>query len=716
MRPRPLFSPMWYRVAQLRPRIRAHAQFHRQHYRGDLWYVLQDHVSGRFYRFSPEAYALIGLMDGQRTVQEIWDAAGEHLGDALPTQDDVLQLMAQLHAADLLAADSMPDVEEIAERSATQKRRKFWSAVRNPLGIRIPLIDPDSFLSATSTLVRPLFGWLGALLWLAVVSYGAVLAGVHWTALTQNAFDQALSAHNIVLLAASYVVVKALHELGHGYAVKVWGGEVHDLGLMLIVFMPVPYVDATASSAFASKWRRMTVGAAGILVELFLAAGAMIVWVELEPGFLRALAFNVMLIGGVSTLLFNGNPLLRFDGYYVLCDLIEIPNLAARANRYFFYLVRHHVFGLASAESPATGEGERRWLLGYALAAFVYRMMITLGIVLLIAGKFFFIGVVLALWAGASFLVTPVAKGLRYLFTAGELDGRRGRALAASIGIFTIVAVAFGAVPLPSGTVAEGVVWVPENGRVHAGASGFVDGLLAMPGQPVRAGQPLVAMADPILVAEAAVLRAELHEHRVRLTAEEITDRVAAEVTREKVTATTTKLARLEERLAALAVTSPMVGRFVPRDGEDLVGRYLRKGDLLGYVLDFERPSLRVVVHQEDIDRVRSATDAIEVRLAHAPLEVHPARILRATPQATNRLPAPALGTSGGGSLPLDPADPRGETSLEHVFIVDLEPLEPLGTIAYGTRIHARFDHGAEPLATQIHRAVRQLLLRRFEL
>jgi len=707
---------MWYRVAQLRPRMRAHGQLHRQHYRGDLWYVLQDHVSGRFYRFSPEAYALIGLMDGRRTVQEIWDAAGERLGDALPTQDDVLQLMAQLHAADLLAADSMPDVEEIAERSATQKRRKFWGAVRNPLGIRIPLIDPDPFLSASVTLVRPLFGWLGALLWLAIVGYGAVLAGVHWTALTQNAFDQALSTHNIVLLAASYVVVKALHELGHGYAVKVWGGEVHDLGLMLIVFMPVPYVDATAASAFASKWRRMTVGAAGILVELWLAAVAMIVWGELEPGFLRALAFNIMLIGGVSTLLFNGNPLLRFDGYYVLCDLIEMPNLGARANKYFFYLVRRYVFGLTSAESPATGAGERRWLLGYALAAFVYRMMITFGIVLLIAGKFFFIGVVLALWVGASFLVTPIAKGLRYLFTAGELDGRRGRALAASAGLFAAVAVAFGAVPLPSGTVAEGVVWVPENGRVHAGASGFVDGLLAIPGQPVRAGQPLVTMADPILVAEAAVLRAELHEHRVRLTAEEIADRVAAEVTREKVTATATKLARLEERLAALAVASPTAGRFVPRDGDDLVGRYLRKGDLLGYVLDFERPSLRVVVHQEDIDRVRSATGAIEVRLAHAPLEVRPARILRATPQATNRLPAPALGTSGGGSLPLDPADPRGETSLEHVFIIDLEPLEPLGAIAYGTRIHARFDHGAEPLAAQIYRAVRQLLLQRFEL
>ena len=106
--------------------------------------------------------------------------------------------------------------------------------------------------------------------------------------------------------------MKALHELGHSYAVKRWGGEVHEIGIMFLVFMPVPYVDASESAGFQSKWQRAFVGAAGILVEIFLASLALFIWLNAEEGLVRAFAFNVMLIGGVSTLFFNGNPLLRF--------------------------------------------------------------------------------------------------------------------------------------------------------------------------------------------------------------------------------------------------------------------------------------------------------------------------------------------------------------------------------------------------------------------
>ena len=137
-----------------------------------------------------------------------------------------------------------------------------------------------------------------------------------------------LSAQNLLLLWLVFPVIKLLHELGHAYAAKAGGGEVHEMGMMLLVFMPVPYVDATAAGGFRSKWRRALVGAAGMLVELFIASLCMFVWVLVEPGVMRAVAFNVMLIAGVSTVVFNGNPLLRFDGYYILSDLIEIPNLA----------------------------------------------------------------------------------------------------------------------------------------------------------------------------------------------------------------------------------------------------------------------------------------------------------------------------------------------------------------------------------------------------
>src|SRR6185503_545443 len=128
--------------------------------------------------------------------------------------------------------------------------------------------------------------------------------------------------------------------------------------IMLLVLSPVPYVDASSAWAFQDKRKRMMVGAAGIAVELFLGSLALFVWLAVEPGAVRAVAYNVMLISGVSTLLFNGNPLLRFDGYYVLADAIEIPNLGTRANRYLGYLFQRYVLGVPDAESPAQSAGE----------------------------------------------------------------------------------------------------------------------------------------------------------------------------------------------------------------------------------------------------------------------------------------------------------------------------------------------------------------------
>ena len=137
--------------------------------------------------------------------------------------------------------------------------------------------------------------------------------------------------------------MKALHECGHGFATKVLGGEVHEAGIILLALMPVPYVDASAASAFRSKGQRVLVGAGGMLVELFLASLALFVWLLVEPGPVRAVAWNVMLIGGVSTLVFNANPLLRFDGYYILADAIDIPNLGSRANAWLGWTAERHL-------------------------------------------------------------------------------------------------------------------------------------------------------------------------------------------------------------------------------------------------------------------------------------------------------------------------------------------------------------------------------------
>ena len=312
-----LFSSSWYRVADLTPRLRSHAKIHRHRYRNQTWYILQDHSTERFHRFSPPAYHVIGLMDGTRTVQELWDLAVNQLEDDAPTQDQLIQLLGQLHAADVLQCDVPPDTDELFRRGQRQRRKLWQSRLFSVFSWRFPLFDPERVLQALLPVCRPFLGWTGAILWLLVVGPAMVLAGVHWAELTENVLDQVMTPHNMLLLWLLFPVLKLLHELGHGLAVKKFGGEVHEIGIMILVLTPVPYVDASSSWSFREKWRRIFVSAAGMVVEVFLAAIALYIWLSVEPGLIRTLAYNTMLIAGVSTILFNANPLLRFDGYYI---------------------------------------------------------------------------------------------------------------------------------------------------------------------------------------------------------------------------------------------------------------------------------------------------------------------------------------------------------------------------------------------------------------
>lgn len=708
-----LYSSSWYRVAALKPRLRAHVAIHRQRFRGELWYVVQDHQTGRFHRLSPAAHHAVCLMDGRRSIQRIWEIVSDRLGEDQPTQEEMVRLLALLHNSDLLLGELPPDMDELAERSQTMARGALLTKLRNPLALRLPLFDPDRLLTATMPLMRPFFSIFGFIAWLALVVTGLALTVVHWPALVDNVTDQAFSARNLLLLLAVYPALKTLHELGHAYATKAWGGEVHEMGVMLLVLVPVLYVDASASTAFREKWRRALVGGAGIMVEMALAAGAIILWVHAEPGLVRALAFNVALIGGVSTLLFNGNPLLRFDGYYVLSDLIESPNLASRSNKYFFYLLRRHPFGLHDEAPPAVARGEGRWLVAYALASFAYRLSMILGIALFIASKMFFVGVALAIAALMGALVWPALTGIRYLLVSPQLARHRTRAIIVSAAAVAAVLALFFAVPVPYATISEGIVWVGDQSTVRALGDGIVGAVKVSNGTSVEAGAVLVTLQDPVLSAEHVVLQRQLDELRLRLEAVKIEDVVDANLLREQIRHIEGQLAQNTEQLADLVIKASHAGRFLlTDDADDLPGRFLRRGDVVGYVLTDDEPIIRTVVPQTDADLVRRRTDRIGIETADQLAQPIPAAVLREVPAATAEIPHLALATVGGGTVVLDPAHPDKPAPLETLFHFDLSA--PQLPARLGERVFVRFDHGREPIALRIARGIRQLFLRQF--
>lgn len=710
----PLFSPSWYRVSDLKPRLKSHANLHRHEYRNHLWYVLQDRATDRFFRFTPDSYYLIGLMDGKRSLGEIWQATVRFLGDHAPTQNETIRIMSQLHAADMLQCDITPNASEIFSRHSKQRWLKWTQRIAHPLAIRIPLFDPDRLLVAALPYVRPLISWFGLAVWALVVGWAAVLAAQHWEQLTGSVIDQAFTANNLLLLWLIYPLVKALHEFGHGITARAWGAAVHEMGIMLLVLIPVPYVEASSTTAFPEKGKRMAVAAAGIMVELFLAALALFLWLVLEPGLLRALAYNVMLVGGVSTLLFNGNPLLRFDGYYVFADAIEVPNLQARSKKYLGYLVQRYIYGNEDAKSPVETPGEHQWLLFYGVTSSIYRLFIMFVIITFIAGKFFFVGIALAIWALVNQIVMPVIKGAYFVLFSPELRRKRSRAVITSVLIAAGVAVFAFVVPAPLWTSAEGVVWLPEESLVHAEVEGFVTEFLAAPGTEVSTGDPLIALSSPLFRAEERLLLAKEQELRARYTESEYVDLVQAGVIKKEIESVVADLELVQARKAKLTVRSPSAGVFVVSTGQDLPGRFAKKGQLLGYIIDRASIIIRVVVDQENIGLVRNRTLGVDVQ--HSDLTARPmaATILRQVPAGTFRLPSIALGAEGGGNLAVDPQDPSGMRILERVFEMDVDVPDQAWENMIGSRVIVRFDHGTEPIAFQLYRTLRQLFLSQF--
>jgi putative peptide zinc metalloprotease protein len=713
---KPLLSPQWFRVANVKPRLRPQVRITRQHFRNDRWFVLEDLVENAVHRYSPAAQAAIELMDGTNTLDKIWNALAT-LGEERPTQDELIHLLAQLDSAGLLSTERLPDFAELTHRAGKVASGKFWRRLANPLYLRIPICDPDRFLDATLPLARPIWSVWGFLVWLAVIVTGIVLAGLHWTELTHDLADRVLAKDNLIILAVTFPILKLLHELGHCYAAKLGGAAVHDAGVMTLVLMPVPYVDVTPASAFPNKWRRALVGAAGMLTELFCAGLAMIAWTHLEPGIVRAAAFNVMLIAGVSTLVFNGNPLLRFDAYFIFSDLVEIPNLATRAIRYYGYLVNRYAFGVTSQTSPVQARGERGWFLFYGAASYIYRIWVMLSIAVFVAGQLHGVGAVLAGWTVATGVVYPLGRGL-WLVTRGPLlRTHRLRAVLVTGGGLAVVALLLFGVRLPYGTVTQGIVWAPPGADIRAGVDGRVTELVAAPGGRLAGGAPIARMRDPVLAARYQLIATQLREVEQRYTAAEANDRVQAEMLRQQIAYFQSSLNDMRGHLQALTINAPYTGRFLVGSPQDLDGRYLRRGDLIGYVLNDAAVTVRVIVPQSDIDLIRNDTKGVDLRFASHPMDVvHVPQVSREVPTATRQLPSVALATYGGGPIPVDPSDDQHMKALETVFQVDVKLPDDMTDHRLGERVYVRFQHDDRSIAWRIGRTARQLFLRRFDL
>jgi len=720
---RPTFSESWYRVAAMAPRLRSTLQTHRQHFRGQMWHVVQDPSNNQFFRLNEAAYRFVALLDGRRTVAEAWRIASDALGDAAPTQGEAIQLLGQLYASNLLMGEVPPDAAGLFRRYAKRVTREVQGVLTNLLFIRIPLLDPDRFLDRTLPIFGAVFSWWGLVLWLGLVATGVYFIADRTGELVSRA-SNLLAPERLPLLYAGFVLVKIFHEFGHAFACKKFGkaggsgGEVHVMGVMFLVFTPLPYVDASSAWALRNKWRRVVVGAAGMLVELGVAAVAAVVWSQTGEGTLHAVCYNVMFIASVSSLLFNGNPLLRYDGYYILSDLVEIPNLAQRGKEYLYYLVRKYVFGVRHARDPAHTRGEKAWLLGYTLASTAYRVFISAAILLFVADFLPFVGALLAAAAVIAWVLVPLAKFVHYLLAGGELARTRTRAVLTTAAFAAALVVGLGMVPVPDRVYVEGVVEPDEVRIAAAGADGFLREYQASGYAVEPDGEPVARLANPSLEARRAELAAQREEWEARRGAALREEPAAVQIIDEQIQALAEKIARVDAQRADLAVRAPLAGTWVSPEIDRLRGAYVERGQAIGLVATLDRLKIRAVAEQDVAGRLKDeARPQVTMRVASRPDLQVPGRIETFLPAGRRQLPSPALGFAAGGPIATRPDDESGTETAERVFEIHIRP-EAAGEVRLlvGQRVVVRFTTPSKPLLVQGWRALLQTLQRRFQI
>ena len=722
---RPTFSESWYRVADLRPRLRSTVQAYRQHFRGQTWHVVQDPSSSQFFRLNETGYRFVGLLDGQRTVAQAWRVCNEQLGDSAPTQGEAIQLLGQLYTSNLLQAELPPDAEGLFNRYRKRRVREVQGYLTNLLFIRLPLLDPDRFLARWAGVFGRIFTWYGFVGWLILIGVGLSFAVGRWGELvgqTETVFSSQKLANNLPLLYVSFIFIKVFHEFGHAFACKRFGqvtgtgGEVHVMGVMFLVFTPMPYVDASSAWAFRSKVHRIVVGAAGMMVELAVAAVAAIVWASSSQGDVRAITYNIMFIASVSTILFNGNPLLRYDAYYMLSDLLEIPNLSQRSNQYLYYLVRRYAWSVRPVQSPAHTRGERGWFVAYCLTSTAYRVYICVAILLFIADRLFMLGFLLAIAAAVAWVLAPLTRFLRYLATSSELTRVRSRAALTTLLVVVIVVGCVGLIPVPDRYRVEGVVEPVGLAIVHAQADGFVESFLPS-GQMIRpeANTPLVRMGNPALPAKRDQLLAECRrlEARKRLAESDSNSIAVAQYLAVQVEAVQEQIRTLEEEISSLDVRAPLAGTWVSPYIDHQGGAYLHRGDRAGLVATLDRVIIRATAEQEF--PIAEVGRKVEIRVRGRPDIKLGGIIQQVLPAGQERLPSAALGYAVGGPIPTAAEDRQGTKAAERFFEIRIVP-DPGARLLSGQRVVVRFDTPSKPLIVQWWRSLLQLVQRRFQL
>ncbi|HUG69446.1 MAG TPA: hemolysin D [Pirellulaceae bacterium] len=563
------------RVLQLRKR--ADLRIEQQTYLGRHYWVVKDPLALKYYRFEEEEIALLEMLDGQSSLEEIQAQFEERFAPQKITLQELHQLVGMLHRSALVVSDAEGQGPQLLKRHREQARRQRVSSLTNILCIRFKGFDPDRLLGWLDRHV----GWFfsAACFSLCVtLALGALLLVTAQFDVFQAklpSFGDFFASKNWLWLSLTLAGTKVLHEFGHGLSCKRFGGECHEMGAMLLVLTPCLYCNVSDSWMLPSKWKRAAIGAAGMYVEIVLASVCTFVWWFTQPGLLNYLCLNVMFVSSVSTLLFNANPLLRYDGYYILSDLIEIPNLRQKATQILQSKLAAWTLGLPETPDPFLPQRRQLLFAFYSVAAAIYKWVVMAAILWFLYIVFEpyglqVIGKMIAAMAVGGLVFQPLWKLGKFFYVPGRIDRVKKPRMFASAAVAAVGVLAVFMLPIPHYVRCGFYIQPRGAASVYVESPGELQQIHARPGQVVRAGEPIITLDDVGLKitlvrlgGEKRGLETKLASLRQRAFEDESAVLEIAEV-EESIAALDDQIARRQQELDLMRVVAPTAGVIIP--------------------------------------------------------------------------------------------------------------------------------------------------------
>jgi putative peptide zinc metalloprotease protein len=677
--------------------------------RGERIAVIKDPVGHRFYELPENDYRAALLINSSLPPGEVIARLRREGPASWRTFDDEklalrLQRLSRELRANGLACGGAPTSAKTMQTSVFGEWQQRLRKVVSLLFLRLPLGDPSSLLEKTAPLCRlffhPFFLVVSAL-------FVALSAVAFFAAGGLGAFESGWFASWKALLFfyLGLVLLKVIHEGAHAVAVRHYGGKVHEAGATLVAGLPLFYVEASDSYLFPEKFQRIAVAAAGIVAELVVAAMLVWLWLLMADGFSRQLALNLILVASVSTVLFNGNPLMRFDGYYILADALDRPDLRERSGEFVSSRVGDFLLGTKSREVPR----KEAWLFGsYGVLSQAWLIVVILGVWRFLSvvaqphGLQWAVNFLIGAWVLNS-LIFPLVHFCRRLFqrAAASQGQRRKRALA---GLVLAASIAAGAllIPFPH-WIARSCVLEPANDFVlRAGVDGFVAEVLASEGEAVTTGQILGRLRSSSLAAalESAKLAVDQVEASLRGA---VTSASLAEVGKQKaaLTASRARLAETQQRAERLVLSAPNNGIVATRDMEMKSGQFLRAGDVFCVVQPPMLDEFLVPLGEKEARQVKDGARArLRLRgqpgkLFHGVVVGDPLRL------SAEQLPA-GLREAAGGDVAVSASTARQETLLADTHFAKVRIVNPVPDLKMGMTGRVRIECGRQTVAARL--------------